>query len=105
MIQGAANSIPIIFQVDTGADYVSIPQEIAYRAGMVCMKQSYAETANGRTSQCESKINEMTFGFFKIQNVKAYILPNLKGALLGMNVIGMFHVEHADGIMKVTYKH
>ena len=105
MTQGSANSVPLVFQVDTGANYVSIPQEIAYRAGMVCMKQSRSETANGSATQCESIIGKMTFGIFTVQNVKAMIMPNLKQPLLGMNVLGMFHVEHAEGIMKVTYKH
>lgn len=105
MTQGAVNSVPVIFQVDTGADYVSISQAVANRAGMVCIKRGFAETANGTSTQCESKIVELTFGSFKIQNVKAFIMPNLKGALMGMNVISMFHVEHADGVMKITYKH
>jgi len=105
MAQGAVNTVPVVFQVDTGADYVSIPQEIASKAGMICMKQSFAETANGTSLQCESRIVGMTFGTFNVPNVKAYILPNLKHPLLGMNVLGMFHVEHADRLMKVTYKH
>lgn len=105
MTQGSANSVPVIFLIDTGADYVSIPQEIAYRAGMVCGKQTRTETANGSTTQCESIIRKMTFGNFRIQNVKAMILPNLNQPLLGMNVLSLFHVEHAEGVMTITYKH
>jgi len=47
----------------------------------------------------------MTFGIFTIQKVKAMIMPNLYQPLLGMNVLNMFHVEHAKGIMKITDKH
>ena len=102
MTRGSANSVPFVFYVDTGASYVSIPQEIAHRAGMVCGEQFRVETANGVTTQCESIIDKMTFGIFTIQKVKAMILPNLKQPLLGMNVLTKFHVEHAKGIMKIT---
>jgi len=102
MTRGSANSVPFVFYVDTGASYVSIPQEIAHKAGMVCGEQFRVETANGVTTQCESIIDKMTFGIFTIQKVKAMILPNLKQPLLGMNVLTKFHVEHAKGIMKIT---
>jgi len=102
MTQGSANSVPLVFHIDTGASYVSIPQEIAYKAGMVCGKKVHAETANGSTTQCESIIDKMTFGIFTIQKVKAMIMPNLYQPLLGMNVLNMFHVEHTKGIMKIT---
>lgn len=105
MTQGSVNLVPIVFHVDTGASYVSIPQEIAYRAGMVCGKQLHVETANGSTTLCESIIDKMTFGIFTIQKVKAVIMPKLYQPLLGMNVLNMFHVEHAKGIMKITDKH
>lgn len=102
MARGSANSIPLVFYVDTGASYVSIPQEIANKAGMVCGKQIRAETANGITTMCESIIDNMTFGVFRIQKVKAVIMPNLKKPLLGMNVLNKFHIEQAKGTMKIT---
>jgi len=105
MARGSANSIPLVFYVDTGASYVSIPQEIANKAGMVCGKQLRAETANGITTMCESIIDNMTFGAFTIQKVKAVIMPNLKKPLLGMNVLNKFHIEQARGTMKITDKH
>jgi len=105
MTRGSANSIPLIFYIDTGASHVSIPQEIADRAGMVCGKQFHAETANGITTLCESIIDNMTFGAFTIQNVKAMIMPNLKKPLLGMNVLNKYHIEQVKGTMKITDKH
>ena len=105
MTRGSANSIPLVFYIDTGATHVSIPQEIADKAGMVCGKQFHAETANGVTMLCESIIDNMTFGVFKIQNVKAMIMPNLKKPLLGMNVLNKFHIEQVKGTMKITDKY
>jgi clan AA aspartic protease (TIGR02281 family) len=105
LTQGSANSVPLVFHVDTGATYVSIPQEIADKAGMKCMKQSRSDTANGMITVCESVINKMTFGVFSIQNVTAMIMPNLKQPLLGMNVLAGFHVEQSDGLMKITNTH
>jgi clan AA aspartic protease (TIGR02281 family) len=103
--QGSANSIPLVFYIDTGASHVSIPQEIADKAGMACGKQFHAETANGVTTLCESIIDHMTFGAFKIQNVKAMIMPNLKKPLLRMNVLNKFHIEQVKGTMKITDKY
>ena len=101
---GSANSVPVVFQVDTGASYVSIPQEIAYGAGLVCRSQELVDTANGSVMRCEANLATLAFGIFTVQNVKAMIMPNLKYPLLGMNVLSLFHVEHERGIMKVTYK-
>ena len=72
---------------------------------MVCGKQFHAEPANGITTLCESIIDNMTFGTFKIQHVKAMIMPNLKKPLLGMNVLNKFHIEQVKGTMKITDKH
>jgi predicted aspartyl protease len=54
---------------------------------------------------CESIIDNMTFGAFTIQKVKAVIMPNLKKPLLGMNVLNKYHIEQARGTMKITDKH
>lgn len=103
--KGAINGISTVFQVDTGADVVSIPQWVASRSGMVCGKQSFSNTANGVAVQCESIIRELKFGNFSIQNVKAVIMPNLHQPLLGMNVLALFHIEHENGVMTISYKH
>ena len=100
---GSANSVPVVFQVDSGASNVSIPQEIAYQAGLVCGSQERVDTANGSVMQCETSLATLSFGAFTVQNVKAMIMPNLKSPLLGMNVLSLFHVEHEKGIMKITY--
>ena len=102
--QGSANSVPLVFQVDTGANYVVIPQAIATQARMPCKLQSRAQTANGVTSDCVSVIERMTFGIFTLENVTALIVPNLKQPLLGMNVLKLFRVEHEEGLMKISYK-
>lgn len=102
--QGSANSVPLVFQVDTGANYVVIPQAIADQARMPCKFQSRAQTANGVTADCVSIIEKMTFGIFQLENVTALIVPNLKQPLLGMNVLKLFRVEHEEGLMKISYK-
>lgn len=103
--KGSINGISTVFQVDTGANIVSIPQWVASRSGMVCGKQSFSNTANGVSVQCESMIRELNFGNFSIRNVKAMIMPNLKQPLLGMNVLALFHIEHENGVMVISYKH
>ena len=101
--QGKVNSTPVVFLVDTGATYTSIPQSVADKARMVCGKKSYTNTANGKAAQCESTA-DISFGIFELPKQKVMILPNLHQPVLGMNTIRLFHIEQSKGNMKVTYK-
>lgn len=101
-VAGSANAIPLTFLVDTGATFLSLPKEVADKAGMHCVKAITTNTANGSASGCEAIISKLTFGRFTVRDVRAVIMPNLAQPLLGMNVLSQFKVEHEDGTMKIS---
>jgi len=103
LTQGKVNSTPVVFLVDTGATFTSIPQSVADKARMVCGKKSYTNTANGKAAQCESTA-DISFGVFELPKEKVMVLPNLHQPVLGMNTLRLFHIEHSKGNMKITYQ-
>lgn len=105
-VPGSVNDVPVVFEIDTGASITTIPNGIGYGTGMTCERTSLASTANGQVTQCESTARSIRFGNFEIKNIKTAMLPNLSSnPLLGMNVLRHFHIEQADGVMTITYKH
>lgn len=103
-VAGRIGAATINFQVDTGANITSIPAELASSAGIhSCEKRSF-ETANGKTVGCVGRVSFLTFGSFTIENVEVAVMPNLKGALLGMNVLSHVHIVQSDGTMWISLK-
>ncbi len=105
MVQGAVNGQDLIFMVDTGASYVTLPQWIGNSAGIQCLATGTMNTGNGTTRVCATIIKKLRFGTFVLKDVEAVIAPNLKEPLLGMNVLKRFRVEQDSGEMRLTKKY
>lgn len=103
-VDGSINEHQLNFVIDTGASVVTIPQGLANAAGLACMRQTMAQTANGLTATCLTIIKKLKFGSFTLTNVEASIAPNLGQPLLGMNVLNQFRVEQDGGEMRLTMK-
>ena len=103
-VDGSINEHKLNFVIDTGASTVTIPQGIANHAGLVCLRQTLAHTANGLTPTCMTIIPKLKFGSFILTNVEASIAPNLGQPLLGMNVLKQFRVEQDSGEMRISVK-
>jgi aspartyl protease family protein len=103
-VDGSVNEHKLNFVIDTGASLVSLPQEVATSAGLLCQRQSMAQTANGLTRTCTTTIQTLKFGTFTLKNVEAMISPNLNQPLLGMNVLKQFRVEQDSGEMRLSIK-
>jgi aspartyl protease family protein len=101
-IPGSVNGIPVTFQIDTGASYTSIPKDIAYSAGIYGCNGKTFDTANGQVFGCLALANEIWFGPNKIQGFEIVAMPSLKGALLGMNILKFFRIEHEGDVMRIT---
>lgn len=100
-IKGSIGGVPVNFQVDTGANLTSIPLDIAQNAGISsCTSQAF-DTANGNVIGCVAIVPELTFGNFRIENIEVAVMPNLKGSLLGMNVLSHVRMEQSNGIMRL----
>lgn len=103
-VEGSINEHKLNFVIDTGASTVAIPQVFANQAGLVCMRQSVSQTANGLTHTCMTIIKKLKFGSFILTDVEASIAPNLGQPLLGMNVLKQFRVEQDSGEMRLSIK-
>ncbi len=103
-VDGLVNGQKLNFLVDTGASYVSLPQNISNAAGLSCLRQITMRTANGLASSCTTIIKTLKFGTFTLSNVEATISPNLDQPLLGMNILNKFRIEQDGGAMRLTIK-
>lgn len=103
-VDGSINDQNINFVIDTGASVVTIPQQMANAAGLVCQRDMMLQTANGVIRTCLTVIRKLKFGSFTLTNVQASIAPNLGQPLLGMNVLNQFRVEQDSGEMRLLMK-
>lgn len=100
-VAGSVNGFPVVYQVDTGAGITSISQQTAGLAGITTCTSQIFDTANGPTTGCVATIPEIGFGNFHVRNVSVAIMPNMKGALLGMNVLSHFGLEQHGNVMRI----
>ncbi len=100
--EGSINDKTINFVVDTGASFVSLPENLAHGALIYCDNKVQIDTANGTVDSCTAKIKTLKFGPFIMQDVVAVIQPNLGQPLLGMNVLQMFKIEQNSGEMQIS---
>jgi clan AA aspartic protease (TIGR02281 family) len=95
-IDGAIHGKPVRFLIDTGASTVSISRDLAERIGLGCDIASTFRTANGLVQGCTSRVAELDFGPFRVENLAVAILPNLSSdPLLGMNALRHVRMEQA----------
>jgi clan AA aspartic protease (TIGR02281 family) len=103
-VEGTINQLPVYFLVDTGASEVSVSETFAKQAGINGCKSSKRTTANGLVEVCEAIAAELSFGQFRLRNVKVSYSKGMSADtfLLGMNVIGLFRVEQQGDVMRLT---
>ncbi|WP_135449113.1 MULTISPECIES: retropepsin-like aspartic protease family protein [Tabrizicola] len=95
------NGTPIRFMVDTGASGMVLSDRDAERLGIApdsLMFLGQANTANGvvRTARVTLPIVEL--GPFRHQDFRAFVTEGvLEQSLLGMDYLGQFRMEFADG--------
>lgn len=100
---GTVNGVPVVFMIDTGATVVSVSKKIASQAGIEKCAPQMTSTANGMVDACLAVVSEVTFGEFRLTNVKVMIMPDMSGnSLLGMNVLRNFHIEQIDKVMRIS---
>ena len=102
-IDGAIQGKPVRFLIDTGASTVSISRQFADSIGLGCNVVSTFRTANGVVQGCTSRVGELDFGPFRIENLAVAILPDLASdALLGMNALRHVRMEQAADRLKLS---
>jgi len=87
--KGKVNEYPVIFLIDTGASSVVIPGELAEQLKLTRGRLGRANTAGGQIDIYHTKLNSLTIGHIKINNVRASINPSMTGSeiLLGMSAL------------------
>ena len=93
----------MVFIVDTGASYVSIPEKIADKLKLKKGARYRTSTAAGQVSVYATKLNEVSIGDISLQNVAASINPhNPDGeVLLGMSFLRRLEISHKDGELTI----
>lgn len=98
------NGQTVVFMIDTGASFVSIPQSIATAAQLSCTTPATTGTANGSTNGCTATISALNIGPFLLRELTVLILPNLTQPLLGMNALKQFNITQENDEMRITGK-
>ena len=100
---GKINYQLVVFLVDTGASFVSIPEQVAQRVGLKKEHPITASTANGKITVYTTLLEQISIGDITLYNVKADINPNMEGEeiLLGMSFLRNLSVTHEDGKLTI----
>ncbi len=103
---GEINSKPVIFLVDTGASFVSVPEKVANRVGLKKGRPITATTANGNITVYATILDEISIGDIVLYDVRADINPNMHSEeiLLGMSFLKNLSVTHQDGTLTIRQK-
>lgn len=94
LVTGFVNNARTEFLVDTGASSVSIPEEVAKRAGLVRKQKITTSTANGFGTAYITDIDVIRIGELEVRNPEGHINPGLSDyVLLGMSVLQNYQLE------------
>ena len=101
LLTGFINGAEALFLVDTGATNISVPVEIAQRAGLTKGAPITISTANGYSTAYRTSIDSLMMGELEFRNARAHINPGLSDAvLLGMNVLQHYElVQSGDTLI------
>lgn len=93
---GKINNKNVVFLVDTGASYVSVPEAVAKRIGLKKGAPLMVSTANGTVTVYATILGSVSIGDIVLQNIKADINPHMQGdeILLGMSFLRYLSVSH-----------
>jgi aspartyl protease family protein len=86
---GSINGVSVRFLIDTGATMVSIPKNIANQLNLYKGIPIKMNTANGTIITKATRLNSVTLGSIRLENVRASINPYMEGneILLGMSFL------------------
>lgn len=97
-VTAAVNHRPASFLVDTGASYVALRDSDARAANIYVSWADYkhaVRTANGETRAALIDIELIEIDGIRVENVKAFILPDEQ---LAMNLLGMSFLSKLESV-------
>jgi len=100
---GKINNKPVVFLVDTGASFVSVPERVADRVGLKKGNPQTAATANGNITVYSTILDQISLGEITLHNIRADINPHMDGEeiLLGMSFLRNLSVTHENGKLTI----
>ena len=93
---GKINNKKVTFLIDTGASYVSVPEQVAKKIGLKKGAPFVVSTANGTVTVYATTLDSVSIGDITLQNIKADINPHIQEdeILLGMSFLRYLSVSH-----------
>jgi len=101
-VQGEGNGFPVVFIVDTGATFLTMPMDYLRNMNIKRCVKVISNTANGSVEGCKAVLNKVIVGPYEINNVQTVFLPKLKRPLLGMNVLRLFSMSNFGGSLQIA---
>lgn len=96
--EGQINGRPVTFLVDTGATDVALPESMARALGLDFGPRVQVMTAAGPSSAWVTRLDEVSVGGIRRENVRASITDGeFNGILLGMSFLRHFDLQQSDG--------
>ena len=96
--QGQINGQPVTFLVDTGATDVALPESTARALGLEFGPRVKVMTAAGPANAWVTRLDEVSVGGIRRQNVRATITDGeFSGILLGMSFLKHYSLQQQDG--------
>lgn len=96
--EGTINGSPLMFLVDTGATDVAISDAAARELGLEFGPRIRVQTAAGTVGAWVTRLDSVTVGELKRENVRATITPGLGNkALLGMSFLKHYDIQQQGG--------
>ena len=93
MAPGSINGRSVSFLVDTGADHVAVPANIADRLGLKRGPAMQVITAGGVATAYRTQIDRITLGGIQFRNVRGSIVPAMGDQAI---LLGMTFLKHVD---------
>ena len=98
LAEGQINGRSVTFLVDTGATDVALPESMARTLGLEFGPRVKVMTAAGPANAWVTRLNEVTVGGLRRENVRATITDGeFNGILLGMSFLRHYSLQQQDG--------
>ena len=100
---GSINDKAVTFMVDTGASFVSVPEAVANRLGLVKGPRLLTHTAAGSVTVYGTTLDRVSVGDITVYDVQATIHPHNDSdeLLLGMSFLRGLEMLHREGELRL----